>query len=216
MTEAAGRLFKRAAPAPPQDDPVTKILDFLQAAERLKKELRHSWLSDGRQESVAEHSWQACLLALLLHDHLEYKVDISRVLEMLIVHDLGEVVAGDQPYFEIVERDRHEKTERLAVEELARQLPSTSVRRVLQLWEEFAHGRTREALFARAVDDIEVQIQHNMAAIQTWVPQEAGLIRTKVARHCAHDDFLQRFAERVQEQAEAKWAGSPSGELTGH
>ena len=50
---------------------IRTILDFLALAERLKCELRHSWLSNGRQESVAEHSWQMALMAMLMHRHLE-------------------------------------------------------------------------------------------------------------------------------------------------
>jgi hypothetical protein len=44
-----------------------RILEFLGLSERLKRELRHSWLSDGRRESVAEHTWQMALVALLAH-----------------------------------------------------------------------------------------------------------------------------------------------------
>ena len=59
----------------------TKILDFLALAERLKTELRHSWLSSGRQESVAEHSFQMALMALLVHPHLAHPVDLGKVFD---------------------------------------------------------------------------------------------------------------------------------------
>src|SRR5437588_772047 len=57
-----------------------RILEFLGLSERLKRELRHSWLSDGRRESVAEHTWQMALVALLAYRHLEHPVDIGRVM----------------------------------------------------------------------------------------------------------------------------------------
>ena len=57
-------------------DEVRKILDFLKLSERLNLELRHSWLSDGRHESVAEHSWQMALTALLMHRHLAVEIDL--------------------------------------------------------------------------------------------------------------------------------------------
>jgi len=85
-------------------DPVAGILDFYRLAERLKRELRHSWLSDGRRESVAEHSWSMSLLALLAHRHLEQPVEIERVLKMIIIHDLVEALAGDVPFFETGDR----------------------------------------------------------------------------------------------------------------
>ncbi len=74
-----------------------KLLDFLTLAERLKRELRHSWLSDGRRESVAEHTWFVALVALLAHGRLEEPVRLDRVLAMALVHDLAEAEAGDVP-----------------------------------------------------------------------------------------------------------------------
>ena len=81
-----------------------KTLGFLSLAERLKRELRHSWLSDGRRESVAEHTWFMALMALLTHRRLEQPVSLERVLSMAIVHDLAEVEVGDIPYFETGDR----------------------------------------------------------------------------------------------------------------
>lgn len=75
----------------------SNILQFLALSERLKRELRHSWLSDGRRESVAEHTWQMALIALLAYRHLEQQVEIGRVLKMILVHDLVEAIAGDVP-----------------------------------------------------------------------------------------------------------------------
>src|ERR1700741_2960386 len=85
---------------------VSRILNFLALSERLKLELRHSWLSNGRQESVAEHSWQMALMALLMHRHLEHPVDIAKTLKMILVHDLVEAEVGDVPFFETGERKR--------------------------------------------------------------------------------------------------------------
>ena len=57
---------------------IQEILSFVHLSERLKLELRHSWLSNGRQESVAEHSWHMALLAFLLHSHLDTAVNLER------------------------------------------------------------------------------------------------------------------------------------------
>lgn len=54
---------------------LSSILDFLHEVEQLKKLLRHSWLSDGRQESVAEHTWRMSLMAMLLQEHLDFSVE---------------------------------------------------------------------------------------------------------------------------------------------
>ena len=69
---------------------ITGIIKFIKKAEKLKTELRHSWTSEvNRQESVAEHTWSSCLLAMILFDEISIKVNQLRVLKMIIVHDLA-------------------------------------------------------------------------------------------------------------------------------
>jgi putative hydrolase of HD superfamily len=76
------------------------ILEIVKLGEKLKCELRHSWLSDGRQESVAEHTWRVSLMAMLLEPYLDNKLDIVKLLKMIIIHDLVEAEAKDIPAFE--------------------------------------------------------------------------------------------------------------------
>src|ERR1700745_4129344 len=74
---------------------INAILNVLTLAERLKFELRHSYLSSGRQESVAEHTWRMSLMAVLIQPLLKTKVDTARMLKMIIIHDLVEAEAKD-------------------------------------------------------------------------------------------------------------------------
>ena len=83
---------------------IREFLDFLAVAEKLKCNTRHSWTSSGRHESVAEHSWRLALMAYLLKDEFP-EVDISRVIVMGLLHDLGEAVTGDIPAFEKTKKD---------------------------------------------------------------------------------------------------------------
>jgi putative hydrolase of HD superfamily len=78
---------------------LSQILQFLHEIEQLKKELRHSRLSDGRQESVAEHTRRMSLMAILLAPHLTKPVDMLHVLKMIIIHDINEAYVGDVPAF---------------------------------------------------------------------------------------------------------------------
>ena len=75
------------------------LLDFMNLAEKLKCRLRHSWTSDGRQESVAEHTFRLCMFAWLVRDEIE-GVDMDRVMQLCLFHDIGEAVTGDIPAFE--------------------------------------------------------------------------------------------------------------------
>ena len=81
---------------------IENILSFLKLSERLKCELRHSWLSNGRQESVAEHSYQMALMAILIHPHLDQKPNLEKTLKMALVHDLVEAIVGDVPFLKKV------------------------------------------------------------------------------------------------------------------
>ena len=74
---------------------ISSILKVLTLAERLKFELRHSYTSNGRQESVAEHSWRMSLMAVLIEPLLKQKVNTARLLKMIIIHDLVEAEASD-------------------------------------------------------------------------------------------------------------------------
>ena len=184
---------------------ITRILSVLRLAERLKSELRHSWTSSGRQESVAEHSWQMALMAVLMHRHLEHPVDLKRTLAMIAVHDLVEAIAGDVPFFETGERKTGKRARELtAMEEIQASLPPETGQWVAGLWHEFEDRTTPEARFAVAIDNLEVQIQHNQADLATWLPLEHGLVYTKMDLPCGHDAFLAAFCAAVKEQAEAK------------
>ncbi|WP_407112442.1 HD family hydrolase [Bradyrhizobium sp. LMG 9283] len=181
------------------------ILQFLALSERLKRELRHSWLSDGRRESVAEHTWQMALLALLGYRYLEQPVDIGRVLKMIIVHDLVEAIAGDVPYFENGSRKQLKaERERAAIDEIRAELGAETGQELHDLWHEFEARSTLEAKYASALDHLEVQIQHNLAGIDTWEPIEYDLVYTKMSDRCAHDAFLTALCDAVRGQAESK------------
>ena len=77
---------------------VHKLLETLHIAERLKDELRHCDTSKGRRESVAEHSWRIALMALFMQDEFP-ELDINKVIQMCLIHDLGECFTGDIPTF---------------------------------------------------------------------------------------------------------------------
>jgi putative hydrolases of HD superfamily len=181
------------------------ILQFLALSERLKRELRHSWLSDGRRESVAEHTWQMALIALLGYRNLEQPVEIGRVLKMIIVHDLVEAIAGDVPYFEEGLRKKLKaEREQAAIEEIRTQVAGETGQELFDLWHEFEARATAEARYACALDHLEVQIQHNLAGIDTWESVEYDLVYTKMRDRCSHDAFLTTLCNVVRDQAESK------------
>lgn len=182
---------------------VEEILRFVHLSERLKLELRHSWLSDGRQESVAEHSWHMALLACLLHSYLDQPVDLGKTLKMVLIHDLVEAEVGDVPFFDVGERKKNKKRlEDEAIEKIRGML--SYGQEIYDLWHEFEQGATLEAKFAKALDNLEVQIQHNLASMTTWEEIEYPLVFNKMDKHCAYDSFLKMFCDAVKKEGEEK------------
>ncbi len=150
---------------------ISQIIDFLEQAEGLKRLLRHSWLSDGRQESVAEHTWRLALMVLVLHQEVASKINVARALKLAIVHDLGEVYGGDHHAWkgELEEKFENEKQ---GIEKLVADMPVQQKDLILQLWQEYEDCKTPEAQFVKALDKLEVLLQHNQADISTWNDKE--------------------------------------------
>src|ERR1700704_5344946 len=97
---------------------IASILKVLSLAERLKFELRHSYTSSGRQESVAEHTWRMALMAVLIEPLLPKKVDTARLLKMIIIHDLVEAEAKDVSALDVL-RNPEIRIEKIAREKKA-------------------------------------------------------------------------------------------------
>lgn len=184
---------------------ISELLAFFALAERLKKELRHSWLSNGRQESVAEHCWMMALMAFAIAPHLEHKVDLQHTLLLILVHDIAETKVGDIPSFEVSRRKiAKSEAEARAMEEIAAMFADSTGRIISDLWHEFEAAETHEAKFAKALDHLEVQFQHNLAPIETWEPVEYDLAYTKMIQPTAHDAVLQHLATAIQDKAQEK------------
>lgn len=128
-------------------------MEFLLAADALKGVSRTCRIADGsRVENSAEHSWHVALMAIVLAEHCPHPVEIGRVVQLLTIHDLVEVYAGDTLiYDEGAVSDQGER-EQLAAERLFGLLPSDQRDLFHSFWCEFETGETAEARFARAVD----------------------------------------------------------------
>ncbi|WP_220702146.1 HD domain-containing protein [Trinickia fusca] len=192
---------------------VEKVLAAVRLAERLKYTLRHSWLSDGRHESVAEHSWRMSLMALLVAPHLDANVDVEKLLKMVIVHDLVEAIAGDIPVFDVVNdstmRILKRKREDDAMKQIFEMLPEINGEEVERLWREFETSSSIEAKVAKALDKLEAQIQHNEAPLATWLDVERNLMHSLEA-YTSFDTFLDGIRSIVVDEAKSKIAESGS------
>ncbi|MBA3344027.1 MAG: HD domain-containing protein [Gemmatimonadales bacterium] len=147
------------------------LLGFLRAAEALKNVTRTSWTSAGQRESVAEHSWRLCLMALVFQHHFP-QVDFARLVKICIVHDLGEAVGGDISAVVQAERQagsaggtwRKSEQERTDLLQLLTPLADPLKQEIVALWEEYEAATSPEARLAKGLDKLETILQHNQGA----------------------------------------------------
>ncbi len=188
-------------------DNIVGILEVIKLGEKLKSEMRHSWLSNGRRESVAEHTWRVSLMAMLIEPYLNQAVDSARLLKMIIVHDLVEAEATDIPAFDTMNNADLKKQKQInelkAIEKIRDTLQGSLGEDVYNLWMEFEHKETFEAKVANALDKLEAQIQHNEADISTWLEVEHKM-SFMMGKHTDFHPVLTLFKELIEEDAELK------------
>jgi putative hydrolases of HD superfamily len=140
-------------------DELDGVLAFLRAAERLKTVTRSGWTSTGKAESVAEHTWRLCLMAMVLYGRAE-DIDLARLLKMCLIHDLGEAIGGDVPAPAQVAGSPKAGQERVDLLSLVEPLPAAGRREILELWDEYEAASSPEAKVAKGLDKLETILQH--------------------------------------------------------
>lgn len=170
-------------------------LAFLREIDKLKGVRRHNRLLDGsRRENAAEHSWHLALMALVLSDLAPSPgVDLFRVVQMLLIHDIVEIDAGDTFYYST--GDDQKAREQAAAQRLFGLLPPDQARTFRALWEEFEAGQTPEAAFARALDRFQPIYGNYLLEGGTW--RDFGVTRA---------DVEHRSGPLVQRGAPELWA----------
>lgn len=139
---------------------IYNILNFIKDTEGLKNVTRTAWTSEGKRESVAEHSWRLAVFALSLAEYFP-EADMGKVLGMCIIHDFGEIYEGDVSAKFENDPDGKLKREADAVSTLVKDLPQNPKQRIKDLWNEYNTAVTLEAKLVKALDKLETIIQHN-------------------------------------------------------
>lgn len=159
------------------------ILGFLETADALKQVERRGLTPDGqggfRRENAAEHVWHVALAALLLHPDSQGRPDLLRVLEMVIVHDLVEIEAGDTYAYDPAARETQAAREDAAATTLFARLPPDLAARFHALRDEFEAATTPEARFAQGCDRLQGFFQNAISGGRAWAEHGITLADTK-------------------------------------
>ena len=136
---------------------------FYLLATQLKYKIRSGWdkthwnVSKERIESIAEHVYGTCILALSIDSEFKTNLDINKVIKMLVLHELGEVIIGDITPFDNITPEEKMKKEHEAMREVIGDLVNQE--EFLSLLFEFDEKKTKEAIFAHHCDKLEADIQ---------------------------------------------------------
>ncbi|MFT5711491.1 MAG: putative hydrolase of HD superfamily [Halioglobus sp.] len=149
-------------------DAIERVLDFIVEIDQLKAVLRKTRPAGlDRYENSAEHSWHVCISALMLKDFANDDIDIDRVIKMLLIHDLGEIDAGDTIIFSS-ETPEIKEQEAAGLRRLFAMLSEDVAEEYLALWVEFEAGETADSRYAKAIDRIPPLLQNLNGDCHSW------------------------------------------------
>jgi putative hydrolases of HD superfamily len=150
------------------DHMVTPFIHAYFEFNQLKQLYRQGWLSKGmsreRCETVAEHTFSMAVLAMLLADAYFPQLDALRVLRLVLLHDIGEVHAGDITPADQVDANEKHRLERDSVQQVMTGIPNAA--QYLALWQEYEDGSTAEARFVKQIDRLEMGLQAGVYQLQ--------------------------------------------------
>ena len=190
------------------------VLDFLRAAERLKSTTRTGYTSEGHQESVAEHTWRLCLMALVLSPEFP-DIDFAKLVKICIIHDLGEAIHGDVSAPEQARRAASglaagkSDQERRDLQELLSPLPPALRDEITALWDEYEGAESPEAKLAKGLDKLETIMQHNQGLNPPDFDYRFNLGYGR--RHTAEIPLIAQVRELLDRETEARAREAESG-----
>lgn len=180
-----------------------RIVSFCKEIDKEKFIQRKTYLTGGeRFENDAEHAWHMAIMAILLSDYSNEKIDIHRVVSILLIHDLVEVYAGDTFAYDEVGKLTQRQRELDAADKLFAILPDDLGSTMRGLWDEFEEWETPEAKFAHALDNFQPLMQQDTTNGKAWANDnrklsevlkrnERSALGSKILWEYARNEFIE-------------------------
>ncbi|KGT86460.1 hydrolase [Erwinia typographi] len=186
---------------------MTEVFQFLMELDKLKSvERRTRLIGQPRHENSAEHSWHLAVAAMSLAPYSGLQVDVQRVVQMALLHDVVEIDAGDVMVYDLAAREAIHAEEQAAADRIFALLPSALRDKFRALWDEYEAAETPDSRFANMLDRAMpiVQNLHNQG--QSW--KENGIrLEQVLSRNAAIAQewpelwrYLKQHLDRAQQQ----------------
>lgn len=150
--------------------------EFFREIDKEKFIGRQTYLTDGRRkENDAEHAWHMALMTILLSEYADEEIDVLKTVTMLLIHDLVEIDAGDTYAYDEEAKLTQRGRETKAADRIFGLLPDDQNKKLRELWEEFEAQETKEAKFARTMDNIQPVMLNDATDGKAWTEHEVHL-----------------------------------------
>ena len=130
---------------------------------------------------------------LLKHEFTD--VDIDKVVDMCLIHDLGECFTGDIPTF--VKTDSDREVEDSLLDQWVKSLPEELSKDISALYKEMDAQETKEARIYKSLDKLEALVQHNESPLSTWADNEFDLNKTYAFDTVAFSEWLTELRKEI-------------------
>jgi putative hydrolase of HD superfamily len=160
-------------------DRVTQISDFLLQLDALKSVNRRTYINGGeRVENSAEHSWHLAMACWAFTEQLDSDYDVLKLIKLALIHDLGEIDAGDT-FLYSTDRNNAHLEERKCVERIASH-PGNTIANLIELWEEQETGSSKEARLLKVIDRLLPFLHNITSGGQAW--KDNGIHKSQVLK----------------------------------
>lgn len=185
-----------------KNERINRLLLFSAEIDRMTAIARRTMLIDkSRRENDAEHSWHIAVMAMLFAEYASEPVDPGRVVQMCVVHDLVEIIAGDTFAYDVQGNADKAEREKAAADQLFAELPEDQGQMLRSLWEEFDAMETADARYAACMDRLQPFLHNTLTDGHTWA--EGGTDRAAVEKRMAVvKEFLPEVYEWVSDNIE--------------
>lgn len=175
-------------------DRLEQQFEFIREIDKEKFIRRQTYLSDGkRKENDAEHAWHMAIMTILLSEYANEEIDVLKTVTMLLIHDIVEIDAGDTYAYDEEAKKTQKEREQKAAERIFGLLPPDQGEKFKKIWEEFEARETKEARFARTMDNLQPVMLNDATDGKAWV------------EHGVHLEQIMKRNQNTAEGSETLW-----------